>query len=125
MTVTGEDTGYAGLCPPPADAAPTFTATFAVDRAPAELTYRWVSRDGSVVDPEWRVLAFPADGDRTGRDVVRLTTYSRKGTLADEIGVEVKGPDGTVSNTVPFSVTCDGTTTGWHTEPETPENSTG
>lgn len=86
---------------------PTFTATFAVDEAPARITYRWVSKDGSVVDREWRSLNFASDGDRTGQDVVRLTAYSRAGTFTSEIGVEVKGPLGTTSNTVPFSVTCE------------------
>ncbi|MFC8089478.1 protein kinase [Streptomyces sp. NPDC057301] len=106
-TVTGVNTTYVGECSPPADQAPTFTATFAVDEAPARITYRWVSKDGSVVDREWRSLNFASDGDRTGQDVVRLTAYSRAGTFTSEIGVEVKGPLGTTSNTVPFSVTCE------------------
>ncbi|WP_405577681.1 protein kinase domain-containing protein [Streptomyces sp. NBC_01092] len=106
-TVTGENTTYVGQCSPPADQAPTFTATFAVDEAPARITYRWVSKDGSVVDREWRSLSFPSGGNRTGRDVVRLTAYSKAGTFTSEIGVEVKGPQGTTSNTVPFSVTCE------------------
>ncbi|MER5935809.1 serine/threonine-protein kinase [Streptomyces sp. NPDC001928] len=106
-TVTGENTTYVGECSPPADQAPTFTATFAVDEAPARITYRWVSKDGSVVDREWRSLSFPSGGNRTGRDVVRLTAYSKAGTFTSEIGVEVKGSEGTTSNTVPFSVTCE------------------
>ncbi|MFE5890024.1 serine/threonine-protein kinase [Streptomyces sp. NPDC056462] len=106
-TVTGVNTTYVGECSPPADQAPTFTATFAVDEVPARITYRWVSKDGSVVDREWRSLNFASDGDRTGQDVVRLTAYSRAGTFTSEIGVEVKGPPGTTSNTVPFQVTCE------------------
>ncbi|MGW1615885.1 serine/threonine-protein kinase [Streptomyces sp. NPDC002285] len=106
-TVTGVNTTYVGECSPPADQAPTFTATFAVDEVPARITYRWVSKDGSVVDREWRSLNFASDGDRTGQDVVRLTAYSRAGTFTSEVGVEVKGPPGTTSNTVPFSVTCE------------------
>ncbi|WP_328430687.1 serine/threonine-protein kinase [Streptomyces sp. NBC_00443] len=106
-TVTGVNTTYVGECSPPADQAPTFTATFAVDEVPARITYRWVSKDGSVVDREWRSLNFASDGDRTGQDVVRLTAYSRAGTFTSEVGVEVKGPLGTTSNTVPFSVTCE------------------
>ncbi|MGW6736548.1 serine/threonine-protein kinase [Streptomyces sp. NPDC055013] len=106
-TVTGVNTTYVGECSPPADQAPTFTATFAVDEVPARITYRWVSKDGSVVDREWRSLNFASDGDRTGQDVVRLTAYSRTGTFTSEVGVEVKGPPGTTSNTVPFSVTCE------------------
>ncbi|MFD3442870.1 serine/threonine-protein kinase [Streptomyces sp. NPDC058685] len=105
-TVTGVNTTYVGACSPPADQAPTFTATFAVDQVPATITYRWVSKDDSVVDREWRTLTFPAGGDRTGQNVVQLTAYSRAGTFTSEIGVEVKGPPGATSNTVPFSITC-------------------
>ncbi|MGW3417403.1 protein kinase domain-containing protein [Streptomyces phaeochromogenes] len=106
VTVTGANTTYSGACPPPAEQAPTFTVTFAVDQAPAELTYRWVSKDGSVVDREWRTVTFPAGGDRTGQDTVRLTAWHESGTFKSEIGVQVKGPELTSSNTVPFSITC-------------------
>lgn len=106
VTVTGANTTYAGACPPPAEQAPTFTVTFAVDQAPAELTYRWVSKDGSVVDREWRTVTFPEGGDRTGQDTVRLTAWHKSGTFKSEIGVQVKGPELTSSNTVPFSITC-------------------
>ncbi|MFF3941770.1 serine/threonine-protein kinase [Streptomyces phaeofaciens] len=107
LTVTGAHTTYVGVCPPPAGQAPTFTVTFAVDQVPTEITYRWVSKDGSVVDREWRKVTFPEGGDRTAQDTVRLTTYSRAGTLRSEIGVEVKDSLRTSSNTVPFSVTCE------------------
>ncbi|WP_326757567.1 serine/threonine protein kinase [Streptomyces phaeochromogenes] len=106
VTVTGANTTYSGVCPPPAEQAPTFTVTFAVDQAPAELTYRWVSKDGSVVDREWRTVTFPEGGDRTGQDTVRLTAWHKSGTFKSEIGVQVKGPELTSSNTVPFSITC-------------------
>lgn len=106
VTVTGANTTYSGACPPPAEQAPTFTVTFAVDQAPAELTYRWVSKDGSVVDREWRTVTFPEGGDRTGQDTVRLTAWHKSGTFKSEIGVQVKGPELTSSNTVPFSITC-------------------
>ncbi|WP_327398230.1 serine/threonine-protein kinase [Streptomyces phaeochromogenes] len=106
VTVTGANTTYSGVCPPPAEQAPTFTVTFAVDQAPAELTYRWVSKDGSVVDREWRTVTFPEGGDRTGQDTVRLTAWHKSGTFKREIGVQVKGPELTSSNTVPFSITC-------------------
>ncbi|WP_406841624.1 serine/threonine-protein kinase (plasmid) [Streptomyces sp. AHU1] len=107
VTVTGDNTTYVGSCSPPADQAPTFTATFAVDQAPSKITYRWFSKDGSVVDHEWRSLTFGANEDRTGQDTVRLTTYQSGGTLASEIGVEVKSSPNARSNTVPFSVTCE------------------
>ncbi|MFF2520048.1 serine/threonine-protein kinase [Streptomyces sp. NPDC058086] len=105
VTVTGSNTAYTGACPLPGDQAPTFTATFTVGQVPAQISYRWVSKDGSLVDRHWRILSF-AGGDSTGQDTVHLTTYSGAGTLDSEIGVEVKGPVQTTSNKVPFSVMC-------------------
>ncbi|MEU8952504.1 serine/threonine-protein kinase [Streptomyces sp. NPDC048489] len=106
-TVTGRNTTYVGACSPPADQAPTFTATFAVHQVPAEITYRWVSKDGSVVDHEWRTLKFARGGDSTGQDVVRLSAWTKTGTFSTEIGVEVKGAGRvTNSNTIPFTITC-------------------
>ncbi|MFD7708357.1 serine/threonine-protein kinase [Streptomyces sp. NPDC059786] len=106
VTVAGENTTYVGHCPASAEEAPTFTATFTVDRTPARITYRWVTEDGSVVDRQWRALAFPRGGDQTKREAVRLTGYAKAGILASEIGVQVKGSEETFSNKVPFSVTC-------------------
>ncbi|MEV7283224.1 serine/threonine-protein kinase [Streptomyces sp. NPDC093252] len=106
-TVTGTRTTYTGACAPPADLAPTFTVTFTAPE-PAQVSYRWLSEDGSVVDPGWRVLTLDAgaDGTGTGQNTVRLTAYSGAGTLESRIGVEVRQPDATTSNAVPFSVTC-------------------
>lgn len=107
VSVTGSNTTYAGACPPPGNQAPTFTATFTVTE-PSQISYRWVSKDGSVVDPHWRILSIGQAGVGTGHDTVRLTTWSKAGTLNSEIGVEIRLPFKATSNTVPFSITCGG-----------------
>ncbi|MBC7274294.1 MAG: serine/threonine protein kinase [Streptomyces sp.] len=106
VAVTGERTEYSGACPPPAEAAPAFTATFTVGRLPAEVDYRWVTRDGEVADDGWKTLSFPEGGERTRQDQVIVTTYADSGTYENGIGVEVRDPVHTTSNTVAFSVTC-------------------
>lgn len=110
VTVTGTRTEYSGACPPPHDEAPSFTATFTVNRLPAEVRYRWSAEGGSVADRGWRTLSFPADGRRTSQDTVVVTTYSESGELHGRIGVEVREPVRTTSETVPFSVVCEAET---------------
>ncbi|MFE2279777.1 serine/threonine-protein kinase [Streptomyces sp. NPDC059454] len=110
VTVTGAHTEYSGSCPPAHAQAPAFTATFTVGRLPAEVSYRWVAEDGSVDDPGWRKLSFPEGGARTKHDTVVVTTYSETGVFESEIGVEVREPVRTTSETVPFSVTCEAET---------------
>ncbi|MBL3671430.1 serine/threonine protein kinase [Streptomyces sp. M2CJ-2] len=107
VTVEGAHTEYSGVCPPPRERAPAFTATFTVGRLPAEVSYRWVSEDGSVADRGWRTLSFPRDGGHTERDTVIVTTYSTTGMFENWIGVEVREPVRTRSESVPFSVTCE------------------
>ncbi|MEU9753341.1 serine/threonine-protein kinase [Streptomyces althioticus] len=106
VAVTGTRTEYHGACPPPHEEAPSFTATFTVNRLPAEVRYRWATEDGSAADRGWRTLSFPADGGRTMRDTVVVTTYSESGELHGRIGVEVREPVRATSGTVPFSVVC-------------------
>ncbi|MFI2434022.1 serine/threonine-protein kinase [Streptomyces sp. NPDC018693] len=106
VTVTGAHTDYSGTCPPPDEQAPAFTATFTVGRLPAEVTYRWVTRDGDVMDPGWKTLSFPAGGGRTKQDRVFVTTYAESGTYQNALEVEVREPRRGTSNSVPFSVTC-------------------
>ncbi|MGA5340593.1 serine/threonine-protein kinase [Streptomyces griseoincarnatus] len=106
VAVTGTRTEYSGACPPPHEEAPSFTATFTVNRLPAEVRYRWATEDGSAADRGWRTLSFPADGGRTERDTVVVTTYSESGELHGRIGVEVREPVRATSGTVPFSVVC-------------------
>lgn len=107
VSVVGSNTTYAGACPSPGHQAPTFTATFTAAE-PTRISYRWVSKDGSVVDPHWRVLSIGDEGTRTSQDTVRLTTYAKAGTLNSEIGVELRQPFAGTSNAVPFSMTCGG-----------------
>ncbi|MFJ1554919.1 serine/threonine-protein kinase [Streptomyces mirabilis] len=107
VTVTGSHTMYSGPCPPPSEQAPTFTATFSVDRLPAQFSYRWVSKDGSVTDPHWRTLVFSDDGGLSKQDTVSLSTWAEAGKLESEIGVELKAPLQGKSNMVPLSLTCE------------------
>ncbi|ANP54143.1 serine/threonine protein kinase [Streptomyces griseochromogenes] len=106
VTLTGSHTAYDGTCPPPTGQAPTFTATFTVGRLPAQVEYRWVLAHGSVSDPGWKTLAFPAGGGRTRQVRVVVSAYSEGGTIENGISVEVRGPVRATSNSVPFSVTC-------------------
>ncbi|MFR0353623.1 serine/threonine-protein kinase [Streptomyces sediminimaris] len=106
VTLAGANTDYSGSCPPASGQAPAFTATFTVGRLPAEVSYRWVSRDGQVMDQGWKTLSFPADGSRTRQDRAFVTTYDSAGTFRNEIRVEVRSPVATKSNSVAFSVTC-------------------
>ncbi|MHB9862832.1 serine/threonine-protein kinase [Streptomyces sp. YIM S03343] len=107
VAVTGSNTDYSGACPPPNAQAPAFTATFTVGRLPAEVSYRWVSKNGDVADTGWKTLSFPAGGGKTRQDTVIVTTYSTSGgTYHNALSVEVRSPVHTTSNSVPFSVTC-------------------
>lgn len=106
VTLTGAHTEYDGSCPPPTGQAPAFTATFTVGRVPAQVEYRWVLAHGSVSDPGWKTLSFPADGGKTQQVQVVVTAYSDSGTIDNEISVEVRSPVRTTSNSVPFTVTC-------------------
>ncbi|MEV1068191.1 hypothetical protein [Streptomyces sp. NPDC050263] len=112
MRVTGSQTTYSGQCPPSSGEAPTFTATFTVDRLPAHFSYRWVSKDGSITDEEWRALSFPNGGSLTKQVSVSLTTWAKAGTFESEIGVELNAPLQGKSNMVPLSLTCEAGTTG-------------
>ncbi|EGG49556.1 serine/threonine protein kinase [Streptomyces griseoaurantiacus M045] len=106
VSVTGAHTTYAGSCPPPQGQAPTFTATFEVTKLPTTFTYRWVSSGGTVVDRAWRKLSFAAGGPRTHQESISVTSYARAGTLSSAMGVEIKSEQQTVSDTVPFTLTC-------------------
>ncbi|MDN0195962.1 serine/threonine protein kinase [Streptomyces sp. S.PNR 29] len=107
VNLAGSNTEYSGTCPPPRDQAPAFTATFTVGRLPTQVSYRWVSQDGSVADQGWKTLSFPEGGDRSKQDTVVVTTHDDSGTFEDEISVEVRSPVRTTSDSVPFSVTCE------------------
>ncbi|MFD5339931.1 serine/threonine-protein kinase [Streptomyces hawaiiensis] len=107
VALEGRRTDYSGSCPPPNAQAPEFTATLTVGRLPAEVSYRWVTQDGQVLDGGWKTLSFPEDGGRSKQDTVRVTTDAETGTFENEIGVEVREPVRTTSASVPFSVTCE------------------
>ncbi|MEU6593576.1 serine/threonine-protein kinase [Streptomyces sp. NPDC046881] len=106
VTLTGAHTAYSGTCPPPATQAPAFTAAFTVGRLPARVEYRWVLAHGSVSDPGWKTLPFPAGGPRTRQRQVTVSTGADSGTIENEISVEVRGPVRVTSDPVPFSVAC-------------------
>ncbi|MEU1854005.1 serine/threonine-protein kinase [Streptomyces sp. NPDC019990] len=106
----GTRTDYAGPCPPPRGEAPGFTAAFTVGRLPAEVRYRWVTQDGSVLDGGWKTLSFPEGGGRTKQDAVTVTTDEESGTIENEISVEVREPVRVTSEAVPFSLTCESET---------------
>lgn len=107
VTVTGSHTDYSGSCPPPDAQAPTFTVTITVGRLPAQVSYRWVSQEGELVDAGWKTLELPAGGGKSGQDRVVVTTHAESGTYRNAIGVEVREPSRATSNSVPFSVTCE------------------
>ncbi|MFD6934807.1 serine/threonine-protein kinase [Streptomyces goshikiensis] len=107
VTVAGTNTTYTGSCPTPEGRAPAFTATFTAPE-PTLISYRWVSGDGSVVDPHWRTMSIGDKTNPTGHDSVRLTTYAKAGTLTTGMAVELQSPTRTLSNPVPFSITCTG-----------------
>jgi serine/threonine protein kinase len=105
VSLSGSNTDYTGSCPPDKSAAPNFTATLTVGRLPATVTYRWVSKNGSV-NGNWKTLTFPAGGGRTQEDRRFVTTEDDSGTFEDTISVEVRDPVEETSNSVPFSLTC-------------------
>ncbi|MFE3787415.1 serine/threonine-protein kinase [Streptomyces goshikiensis] len=107
VAVAGTNTTYTGSCPTPEGRAPAFTATFTAPE-PTLISYRWVSGDGSVVDPHWRTMSIGDKTNPTGHDTVRLTTYAKAGTLTTGMAVELQSPTRTLSNPVPFSITCTG-----------------
>ncbi|MFD8302319.1 protein kinase [Streptomyces sp. NPDC059690] len=118
VTLAGANTTYSGTCPPDRSQAPTFTATFTVGRVPATVTYRWVTKNGSL-SGEWKTLSFPADGGRTQQEKNFITTRDSSGTFQDVIGVEVRDPVHATSNSVPFSLTCQAETPTGGASPST------
>ncbi|MGD6746438.1 serine/threonine-protein kinase [Streptomyces sp. BH106] len=98
---------YSGPCPPPAAAAPAFTATITVGRAPASVQYRWVVRGGEASDPGWKTLNVPKGATNKSRTVTTTQThYEEGGTLRGQIGVEVRSPVAVTSNYVSYAITC-------------------
>ncbi|MGW1212352.1 protein kinase domain-containing protein [Streptomyces sp. NPDC002499] len=106
VSLEGANTDYSGSCPPPSAQAPTFTATITVGKLPAQVSYRWVSADGQVMDDGWKTLSFPEGGGKTKQDKAFVTTYDSTGTFRNSISVEVRSPVEKKSDSVPFTVTC-------------------
>lgn len=106
VTVEGGATTYDGSCPPENGQAPWFTATFTTSQRPVQFSYRWVSENGSVVDRQWRTLAFREGDETTKQETVRLSTYAQEGTVSSRMAVEIRSPFDAKSNSVSFSVTC-------------------
>ncbi|QNS07113.1 serine/threonine-protein kinase [Streptomyces xanthii] len=98
---------YSGPCPPTAAEAPAFSATITVGRTPAEVRFRWVTRDGEASEPGWQTLSFPAGGALSRTVETTETAYEEGGTLHNEISVRVDRPVAATSNSVAYSVTCD------------------
>ncbi|MEU9196952.1 serine/threonine-protein kinase [Streptomyces hundungensis] len=95
---------YQGRCPAPSASAPSMVAAFTVGRTPADVEYRWVTRDGRSGDPEWQTLFFASGGPRT-RQVAHTESPSRSGS--NEVHVEVRGPVKASSGAVAYRVTCE------------------
>ncbi|MGW1545077.1 serine/threonine-protein kinase [Streptomyces sp. NPDC002309] len=106
VTVAGNATTYDGSCPPGEGQVPWFTATFTTTRPPVQISYRWVSENGSVVDREWRTLEFREGQPTTRQQTIRLSTYAQEGALRSAMAVEIRSPFTAKSNSVPFSITC-------------------
>ncbi|MBU6536331.1 serine/threonine-protein kinase [Streptomyces mayonensis] len=107
VAVEGGATTYEGSCPPGEGQAPWFTATFTA-RSPFQISYRWVSENGTVIDRQWRTLTFREGDPATKTETVRLSTYTQEGTLRSAMAVEIRSPFDAKSNSVDFSVTCRG-----------------
>ncbi|MFJ7067428.1 protein kinase [Streptomyces sp. NPDC101115] len=100
---------YSGVCPPPEDAAPSFTAAVTVDRTPATVSYRWATQSGEGQDAQWRTLEFP-EGGPTEQVLTRTQAeYGAGSQVSDRIRVEVREPVARQSNWVAFTVTCEET----------------
>lgn len=110
VSLAGTHVQYQGSCPPPEAGSPVFTATFTVERLPAEVRYRWKLKHGSFQGEEWRTLSFPEGGERTRQARVTVRTNDKDGTSENAISVEVREPERVTSDEVPFTVTCDRTT---------------
>lgn len=106
VSVNGEYSAYRGTCPPFSEKAPTFTATFTVDRTPAEVTYRWVADNDSLTDEKWQTLSFAADDKKTQSKSLDFSSYYGE-SFRTLIGVEVREPHAIKSNKVLLVISCE------------------
>ncbi|MFI6052150.1 serine/threonine-protein kinase [Streptomyces violascens] len=94
---------YEGACPAPNTQAPSMVAVFTVGRTPADVEYRWVTKDGQSSDPGWKTLSFASGGPRT-RQVAHTESPAQSGS--NELHVEVRQPVKVSSNPGAYKVTC-------------------
>ncbi|MFJ5282214.1 serine/threonine-protein kinase [Streptomyces parvulus] len=106
VTVASVTNTYKGSCPPIKDDAPTFTATFTVDRTPAQVTYRWVTDLDPVSEETWQTLTFAAAGDTQKVTYTDFSTY-RGDSFRTFVGVEIRKPEAILSNKLPLSISCE------------------
>ncbi|MEU9235888.1 serine/threonine-protein kinase [Streptomyces subrutilus] len=98
---------YSGSCPPPAERAPSFTATVEVERLPVRLAYRWATRSGQTSGPGWQFLAYEEGGPRSRRLEHTELTHAPGGGYEDAVRLEVRGPADVATQWVATSVTCE------------------
>ncbi|MEU8775957.1 serine/threonine-protein kinase [Streptomyces sp. NPDC048606] len=99
---------YDGACPAPEASSPAFAGTVEVDRTPAVVEYRWITRTASTSDARtpWQSLTYEADGPRS-RQVAHTEPGARAGgTLRDAVRLEVRSPAGVASPWLEFTMTC-------------------
>ncbi|MFB6821403.1 protein kinase [Streptomyces virginiae] len=97
---------YTGSCPPPAGAAPAFTATVEVERVPVVLEYRWATRSGRTSGPDWQSVTYEEGGPRSRRLEHTELTHAPDGAFEDAVRLEVRGPAEVATQWVTTSVTC-------------------
>lgn len=98
---------YKGSCPASHDAAPAVEGTVTVGRTPVAVRYRWVLKDGTSSDPDWKSLHFASGGPRAKQVSHTELTYTPDAPYHGEIRLEVQSPVAVTSNGVEFSVICE------------------
>ncbi|MQY13211.1 Serine/threonine-protein kinase PknD [Streptomyces sp. RB5] len=104
VSVTAVRAEYSGVCPPPENQAPAFTGSIEVNRIPAQVTYRWVTKSGKG-GSDWKTASFDSGLYEVNPEAV-VTAYTEGGAYQDEIALQVKSPAAT-SEYVLFSTTCE------------------
>lgn len=98
---------YAGSCPPPRTAAPSFTGTIEVAVTPAVVEYRWARLDGSTSADPWQSITYEAGGART-RQIDHDEPVGAPGqNVRDSVRLEVRAPQLKTSPWLEFSVACE------------------
>ncbi|MFD3699297.1 serine/threonine-protein kinase [Streptomyces sp. NPDC058646] len=100
-------TSYTGICPPPPERAPAFTATVEVERVPAVLEYRWATRSGKTSGPGWQSVTYGTGGPRSRRLEHTELTHVPERAFDDAVRLEVRGPAEVATQWVGISVTCE------------------